>query len=177
MSLIAFDDLPDTSRAWIFGADRPPDAEESAHLLDETRRFLVEWTAHRARLEAGFDWKLHRFLHVAVDESATEASGCSIDALVGRLRGLEEELDLSLVDTSPVWFRDPERGGLVRCVGRDRFRDLAREGRVDGATIVFDLTVDELGAVRAGRWQLPAAESWQAALLPGEASAPSAGAR
>ena len=177
MSLIAIDDLPDTSRVWIFGADRPPNAEESAHLLDGTRRFLDDWTAHRAHLRAGFDWKLHRFLHVAVDESATETSGCSIDALVGRLRDFERELDLSLVDTSPVWFRDPARGGLVRCVDRDRFRELAREGRVDGDTIVFDLTVDRLGAVRAGRWQLPAAESWQSALLPGGASAPSGGAR
>ena len=177
MSLIAIDELPDTSRVWIFGADRPPDAEASAHLLEETRRFLEDWTAHRAHLAAGFDWRIHRFLHVAVDESATEASGCSIDALVGRLRELERELDLSLVDTSPVWFRDPARGGLVRCVGRDRFRELAEEGRVDGDTIVFDLTVDELAAVRAGRWELPAAESWQAALLPGETASPSPGER
>lgn len=173
MSLIAYHDLPDASRVWIFGTDRPPDAEESARLLDETRRFLEDWTAHRVDLEAGFDWMHHRFLHVAVDEGTTEASGCSIDALVGRLRELERELDLSLLDTSPVWYRDPTSGGLVRSVDRDRFRELAREGAVDGETVVFDLTVDQLGAVHAGRWELPAAESWHATLLPEESSATS----
>lgn len=170
MGLTAFDALPDESRVWIFGADRPPSAEESTRLLDGTRRFLEGWAAHRSRLEAGFDWKRDRFLHVAVDESGTSASGCSIDALVGRLRELEGELDLSLVDTSPVWYRDPVGDGRIRCVERRSFRELAGTGAVDGTTTVFDLTVDRLGGVRAGRWELRAADSWHAALLPDRAS-------
>jgi len=171
MSLTAFDALPDASRVWIFGAHRPPDAEESARLCDGTRRFLEGWAAHRNQLEAGFDWKRDRFLHVAVDESGTAASGCSIDALVGRLRELERELDLPLVDTSPVWYRDPDGDGRIRCVERRVFRQLAEDREVDGATTVFDLTVDRLGDVRAGRWELRAAASWHAALLPDGAPA------
>lgn len=170
MSLTPFDALPDESRLWIFGTDRPPEAGEADRLLDATGGFLEEWAAHRRQLDAGYDWAHDRFLHVGVDESGAAASGCSIDALVAHLQGLEQELGLSLVDTSPVWYRDPADGESIRCVERDTFRELAREDAVDGGTIVFDLTVDTVGAVRSGAWERPAADAWHAALLPEETS-------
>lgn len=161
--------LPDGSRVWIFGTGREVSEAEAARLLESMGGFVADWAAHRRELRAGLDWRHGRFLHVAVDESATSASGCSIDALVGRLRELEAELDLPLVDTSPVWFRDPADPDRIRCVGREEFRDRARGGSVDGETVVFDLTVDRLGAVRRGAWELPAADSWHAVLLPEDA--------
>lgn len=169
MSPTPIDELPDESRVWIWGAHRVPDAGEAARLLDATRRFLADWAAHGRSLRAALDWRHHRFLLVAVDESRAAASGCSIDAVTGHLEELESELDLPLLDTSPVWFRDPDRGGLVRTVSRSAFRQMAGEGRVDGDTVVFDLTVDRLGDVRAGSWERPAAGSWHASLLPDRA--------
>lgn len=166
MSLTPVDQLPDDSRVWIWGAHDVPDADEAARLLDASRRFLEDWAAHGEALRAALDWRRHRFLHLAVDESRATPSGCSIDAVTDHLAGLEEELGLRLLDTSPVWFRDPDRGGQIRTVDRPEFRRLAREGRVDGSTVVFDLTVERLGDVRAGAWELPAAESWHASLLP-----------
>lgn len=160
---------------WIFGSRRPPTGEETRRLLERMGRFVAGWAAHRERLRARVDWRQGRFLVIAVDESATAASGCSVDALVGELRELEGELGLSLVDTSPVWFRDPDDGERIRCAGREEFRDLAEAGAVDGETTVFDLTVDRLGPVRRGEWERPAAESWHAALLP-ERAAPAGGA-
>lgn len=175
MSPSPLERLPDDSRVWIWGAHRVPDTEEAARLLDATADFLEDWVAHGRSLRAGMDWRHHRFLLVAVDESRASPSGCSIDAVTDHLAGLERELGLPLLDTSPVWFRDPDRGGLVRTVSRPAFRRLAEEGRVDGDTVVFDLTVDRLGDVRAGGWELPAAESWHASLLPDPADAAAAG--
>lgn len=163
MSLVPFDSLPDDARLWCFAASRPPDAAETARLLDGVSTFLSTWTAHRAPLSAGFDWRYQQFLLVAVDETPAAASGCSIDGLVEQLRDLERELGLTLIDASPVWYRDAE--GSVRTSGRQAFRGLAREGRVGPQTTVFDLAVTRLGDVRGGLWELPAAESWQASLL------------
>lgn len=171
MSRVAMEDLPDSARVWIFGADRSPSPNETAHLLDAVARFVEDWTAHAEDLRAAVDWRHHRFLLVGLDESRAAASGCSIDALMGRLRELGSELDLELTDGRPVWFRDPE--GRVRQVSRDAFRRLSRGGEVDGETTVFDLTVDRLGHVREDRWVRPAADSWHEALLEeaaGEAS-------
>lgn len=158
--------LPDESRVWLYGTHRPPEDAEAARLVDATRAFLEDWTAHGSRLRAALDWRHDRFLVLAVDESRAAASGCSIDAVTGHLAALESELDLPLLDTSPVWYRDPGRDGRIRTVSRSAFRRLGREGEVDGETVVFDLTVDRLGDVREGRWERPAAETWHASLLP-----------
>lgn len=166
MGLMALDDLPEGSRVWVFGADRSLDSDETAHLLDGMHRFLEDWTAHRRELEASLDWLHHRFLVVGVDGSATGASGCSIDGLMRRLREMEEEIGASLVDTAPVWFRDPRADGRIRTVSRGRFRELADEGVVGPGTPVFDLGVERVEEVRGDRWERPAAESWHASLLP-----------
>lgn len=167
MSRVPCDELPDEARTWIFGADRSPSPSEAARLVDTLGEFVDEWTAHRRELRAGVDWLHHRFLLVALDESRVGASGCSIDDLMRHVGEIARELDLELLDGSPVWFRDPE--GRVRRVSRDAFRSLGRQGEVDRETPVFDLTVDRLGPVRDGRWIRPAGESWHASLLPDDA--------
>lgn len=169
MSLHALDELPDMSRLWIFGADRRPDPDATARILDRTRTFLEDWTAHDRELAAGIDWRRHRFLLVALDETRVPASGCSIDGLMRHLAGLERATGVGLTDSSAVWFRDPREDGRIRSVDRQRFRELARDGTVGPGTTVYDLTVDSLGALREGRWERPARGSWHASLLPDDA--------
>lgn len=169
MSLAALRDLPDSTRLWIFGTDRDLTPADESRLGERLASFLNAWTAHRQELTAGFDVRHGRFLLVGLDESRVAASGCSIDALLRELRGLEAELGLRLTDAAPVWYRTED--GNVACVPRAGFRDLAATGAVDAETAVFDLTVDTLGAVRAGRWELPARDSWHARLLGGTRSA------
>ncbi len=161
-----FRHLPDDSRLWIFGANRPLTAEEASRLDEETARFLEEWAAHGEELAAAFDWRYDRFLIIALDERKAAASGCSIDALMGHVRQLEGELGVDLVDGSPVWYRDGEE---IRFASRKEFRELATSGDVSGRTVVFDLTVGRLGELRAGRWELPADSSWHGQFLPPEA--------
>lgn len=174
MSLRPLDELPDETRLWIFGADRPAETEAVDRVLGRTREFLDEWTAHRRELRAGCGWRRDRFLLVAVDESRVTASGCSIDELMRFLRGLERETGIGLTDGSPVWFRDPRREGAIRSVPRSRFGELAREGVVGPDTTVYDLTVDRLGDLRAGAWERPARDAWHATLLPDVPSGPRA---
>src|SRR5690348_17553584 len=89
MPMIPFDQLPDDSRAWVFGADRTLNEQQSQQLLEEVDRFLPTWTAHGAPLTVGRDWRYGRFLTVAVDQSTAGASGCSIDGLFRTLKSLE----------------------------------------------------------------------------------------
>lgn len=163
MSLIAFDDLPDDARLWCFGASRATDASELDHLMNSMRAFVEEWTAHRRDLQAGFDWLYERFLLIGVDESNAGASGCSIDALSRHLRNLSTELGLDLLDSMPVWFRNPS--GQIRMVSRSDFADLASQGEVSATTPVFDLTVTRLGDARSGRLETSAGSAWHRGLL------------
>jgi hypothetical protein len=149
--------LPDEARAWVFAAERALGPDEAEKLLASVDAFLDGWQAHGSPLTCARDWRYDRFLIVAVDERTAPPSGCSIDALVRSLKSMEAELGLSLLDHTPVWFRDA--GGLHR-VDRGAFKTLARAGSVGPDTIVFDNTLTRLGQLRLGEWERPARESW-----------------
>ncbi len=168
MPRIDFDQLPDSSRVWIFGVDRTLESVEESRLLEVVDDFLEQWAAHGAPLTVARDWVHGRFLQVGLDESSVPPSGCSIDAMVHTLKGLEGELGVVMVDNAPVWFADE---GRVHRVGRAEFRALAQAGRVEGDTTVFDNSVTRVGQVRAGQWERPARDSWHGKLLPGDEGA------
>ena len=99
---MSFDELPPDARVWIFGAERPLVETERARVLDEVDAFIGQWAAR--------DLRYDQFIFVAVDERAAGASGCSIDALVRRMKGLQAELGVELVNHAPVLYRDVARG-------------------------------------------------------------------
>lgn len=153
-----FERLPDQARLWVFASERPLSARERAALLARVDGFLSRWKAHGAPLAAGRAWLHDRFLAVAVDESVTPPSGCSIDALVHMLKELEAEIGSRLVDNTPVYYRS-SRG--VERVSRGGFRKLADAGEVTLDTPVFNNTITRLDEFRGGKWEGPARHSWQ----------------
>jgi hypothetical protein len=158
MPLIPFDQLPDHARLWTFAASRPLTNGESEGLLAATDEFLAAWTAHKVPLATARECRFNQFLFVAVDEKSAGASGCSIDALVRFMREAERQLEVRLTDNGLVWFRT--EGGQVECVGRAEFQRLADEGTVGPDTVVFDNTIETVGALRQARWELPAELAW-----------------
>ena len=157
MPQVKFDRLPEEARVWIFSAERPLNAGEKDRLLAHVDGFIGQWAAHDTPLTAGRELRYERFLFVAVDQRMAGPSGCSIDALVRRMKGLEQELGVELVNHAPVVFR---ADGEIRRVRRDQFAALASAGEVGPQTTVFDNTLTRLGDVRAGRWETPAANAW-----------------
>ncbi len=157
MPRIAFEDLPDHGRIWIFPADRALAEAEARVLLDEVDRFLDGWAAHGVPLRCARTLRHDRFLIVGVDEDAEAPSGCSIDALMNSLAAMGAAMDVELLDHAPVWYRDGEE---IRCVSRRTFRALAEAGEVGPETRVFDPTLTRLKELRGGALERPARESW-----------------
>jgi hypothetical protein len=158
MPRIPFDRLPDDARLWVFGAARPLDASEKSELLAAVDGFLADWRAHGAPLTCARELAEDRFLMVGVDEASVPPSGCSIDAMVNVLGGLEEKLGLPLVGHGAVFYRAPS--GEVSRADRAAFRRLAEEGSVTPETAVFDTTLTRVGRLRDGGWERPARETW-----------------
>ncbi|MDH4044443.1 MAG: hypothetical protein OEY20_17720 [Gemmatimonadota bacterium] len=157
MPRVPFPSLPDHARLWVFAAERPLEGDARDRLLADVDAFLEHWAAHGAPLRCGRDLVHGRFLLVAVDEQAAGVSGCSIDALTRQLREHERQLGMALLDNGPVHYRTDD--GVARA-SRVEFGTLADTGAVTPETVVFDNTVPDLGAVRAGKWETPARDTW-----------------
>ena len=159
MPQIAFDELPEDARVWIFSAERKLTDPERIRLLAEVDAFINRWAAHAVPLTAGRDLVYDQFLFIAVDQRAAGPSGCSVDALVRQMKALEQEIGVELVNHAPVLFR---QGQAIARVPRDAFAELAEAGEIGPDTTVFNNTLTSLGDVRAGRWEVPATDSWHA---------------
>jgi hypothetical protein len=83
--------LPDSSRLWVYVADRLLTTSENDRVAENAERFTAAWVAHGTELTAS--WKLQgsRILLIALDEGQAGASGCSIDASVHFMQRLGEK--------------------------------------------------------------------------------------
>jgi hypothetical protein len=162
MPHVAFESLAPDSRAWVFGASVPLNDSARKQLLAAVDEHLSQWRAHGVPLVSSRDFRDNRFLVVAVDESATGASGCSIDGLFRTLQSLQATLGATLVGGGPLFYRDAD--GAVTCVDRAGFAEAVATGAVTAATPVFDLTVATVDAW-LNNFEKPAAQSWHSRLL------------
>lgn len=162
MPLVALETLPDDARCWVFGARAPIDEIDEPRLLGAVDRFLKQWKAHGMPLVCGREFREEHFLIVAVDEKASDASGCSIDGLFRTLQEIEAGIGTTMVGGGNVYFRDSS--GLVHCLPLPEFEQLIAAGDVTGETMVFDTTVTTLGALRE-HFETRAADSWHRQLL------------
>jgi hypothetical protein len=161
MPVVPFETLPDASRVWIFGSDRPLSEEGTAALLRGVDDHLANWRAHGEPLTVGRQFRDGRFLIVAVDQSTAGASGCSIDSLFRVLQGLEATVGASLVGGGRVYYRGAE--SVVQSTTRDQVAALVTDGSVGKDTVVFDTSLTDLGTFRTG-FEKRAKESWIAGL-------------
>ena len=49
---VAFEEMPETARLWIYQADRPFTEKEKEYVQSETAAFLEAWAAHGADLSS-----------------------------------------------------------------------------------------------------------------------------
>ena len=157
MPVVPFENLPDASRVWIFGSDRPLTEDGTTSLLKGVEEHLTEWKAHGEPLTVGSQLRDKRFLVVAVDQSSAGATGCSIDGLFRVLQSLEPKVGANLVGGGRVFYRDGQ--AQVQSTTRERIPELVQSGTITKDTVVFDTSLTDLGAFRAG-FEKRAKESW-----------------
>lgn len=157
MPRVPYDQLPAHGRTWVFPASRCLTETEADACLAAVDDFLESWSAHGAPLVSGRELRERRLLLVGVDVDAEAPSGCSIDALVNRLRALGSEIGAQLIDHAGVLYR---AGDEIRQATRAEFRALAEKGEVGPDTPVFDATLTRVEQVREGALERPARETW-----------------
>ena len=155
---MTWEDLPDSARLWIYTADRQLTDAEVADAQAALSTFVKQWTAHRRDLRAYGDIVNGRFVRLAVDESATGASGCSIDASVHFLQDLGRRLGVDFFERM-TFFADNGEGFLP--YPRDEFAAAYARGEIGDKSPVVDTLVDTKVKYESG-FVKPLGQSWHA---------------
>ena len=153
---VPFDTLPDTSRVWIYQANRSFSEPEVQEISKKLGLFVEQWTAHGADLRASFDIKYNRFITLALDQEMNVATGCSIDASVQFIQQLEKDYQVDLLDKMNVSYK---QGEFIAYKTLTDFRKMAKDKAVSPKTIVFNNLVNNK-AEYISDWEVPASESW-----------------
>ena len=156
--LVEFNDLPDTSRVWIYQAGRSLTENEISEIKQKLEAFLEQWTVHGSTLEASYEIRYKRFIVIALNQELQAASGCSIDASVNFIQQLEKEYNIELLDKMNVSYR---QGDFIAYKPLLDFKKMAKQNAVSQNTIVFNnLVTNKYEYINY--WEVPARDSWHA---------------
>lgn len=151
---VLFNTLPETARVWIYQGSRPFNKSEQEILSKGLSSFLQQWTAHGSALHASFDLLYNQFIVIGLDESTTDASGCSIDSLVRNLQVVASTINIDFFNRELIAFLQNESVILVE---RKALKDfLSKNG---GSVLTFNNLVSTVKAFRT-EWLVPAETTW-----------------
>jgi hypothetical protein len=154
-------DLPDAARAWVHPSAEPLADDTQAALLDRLGAFVDEWSSHQTNVRGGVAVLHDRFVVMAgARTDGEDPSGCAIDDATHAVDAAAEALGVEWVPALHVLYRTAD--GRIAAVPRSTFQERAEAGAVTTETPVFDPSVTTLGAVRRGRFEQPAGQSWHA---------------
>ncbi|WP_047414349.1 hypothetical protein [Cellulophaga sp. Hel_I_12] len=154
--LVDFASLPEESRVWIYQSSRSFSETELVEVNEAIKAFLQDWTAHGSDLNAGYELPYNRFIVIGLDQQRQGATGCSIDASVRFIQGLEKKYNIDLLDKMNVSYK---QGEFVAYKTLLDFKAMAKNKSVSKNTIVFNNLVTNKEEY-LNHWEVPAEESW-----------------
>lgn len=159
--LVAFDQLPDSSRLWVYQSNRPfsPSEEEAISLA--LKNFCSQWEAHGHPLSASFKIEYHQFVVLAVDENVNEASGCSIDGSVRVLKEIQTQNNVDLLNRS-ISFLINEKVELYSIA---EAKSRISSGHISEEVITFNNAVSSKKEFLKN-WKTSTQNSWLSKYLP-----------
>ena len=159
--LVTFDQLPDSSRVWIYQANRSFTEDELLEIRSKLDTFIEKWTAHGSDLHAGYTIEYKRFIVIGLNQDLNIATGCSIDASVHFIQQLEKDYNVDLMDKMNVSYK---QGEFVAYKQLSDFKKMAKERAISKNTIVFNNLVATKGEF-SEHWEVPAKDSWHSRFL------------
>jgi len=162
VNLDALESFSDSAPLWLYALNEPL-GEDGRRRVDEVlSAFLSTWHSHNVDVEGAFAIVHDRFV-ILTAASRDSVSGCSLDSVSVTFKLLRDQHGLDALDGSLVHYRDGDN--TIRSTSREAFKAEVAAGRCSSDTVVFDLTIGTLGDLRAGRFDVPLADSWHAGVF------------
>lgn len=143
--------FPDTSRVWIYKADRFLTDDEAQGIQQKVDEFIPTWAAHGKKLYAEAKVIDNLWIVIAADESREGASGCSIDKIFRLVADLEKEYACSFTNRLILAYQSE---GQIKLAPLTQIKELG----INADTLIYDDTVQNLGDFK-NRLK-PAIQTW-----------------
>ena len=157
-----FDQLPDSSRIWIYASTRRFSAAEQLVIRKALQDFCEGWATHGKVMPSSFEILHDQVLVLAVDESQLGASGCSIDSSVRALQSLEQVLGVDLVNQGKVTLKDAH--GALRVLPALGLKSKISLGEITPELEVMQPSLQTKSDLKS-LWQ-PVRKSWLSSYFP-----------
>tara|TARA_B110000444_G_scaffold27981_1_gene23012 strand:+ start:594 stop:1082 length:489 start_codon:yes stop_codon:yes gene_type:complete len=161
--ITSFSKMDKSSRVWIYQSNRKLIDFELKEIEESLCFFLNNWTAHGSGLQTSYQIKYNRFIIIALNESDTLATGCSIDKCVHFVQELEVKYDINLLDKMNISFK---QGEYISYKSINDFKRLVKNKSVSKKTIVFNNLVLDISDFLKN-WETPAEKSWHSRFFNG----------
>ncbi|MCH1478713.1 MAG: hypothetical protein L7U23_01305 [Crocinitomicaceae bacterium] len=117
-----FPNLPGSSRVWTYLCNRALSSKEVNEVQLELNLFTKSWKAHQKQLNASANIIYDQYVVFAVDESAAEITGCSIDASVHFMKTLQEKISADFFNRMNVLVRVGTANKLISYNDLENYR-------------------------------------------------------
>ena len=142
-------------KVWTYLSAKALSAEECEQLLAEGKRFVENWTAHEMKLDATFQIHRNRILVVGVDETAHNASGCSIDKLLRFVKEIEKQFSTELLNRLLVAV---DGDSEIEVYKSAQLPELIASGKIGANTPVYNTSITNEAELKT--WIQPLAATW-----------------
>ncbi|WP_114748350.1 hypothetical protein [Pleomorphovibrio marinus] len=153
---IPYENMVDTSRVWVYFANRPFTEEEKTWMISKLVTFCNQWNTHGSLMPTSFDIQHDQFILLSVDESKMGASGCSIDSSVRLLREIEQHINVEILDAGKVAYLHEDKVTVTKLPD---VNTAIRQGKLTPDSPVFNPSVSKKSELESN-WLIPAKESW-----------------
>jgi hypothetical protein len=143
------------NRVWAFIISKKLSNSQLDTLAEQGNNFVKSWTAHDQQLTANFRIFNDRIILVNVNESVTNASGCSIDKLTRFIKETELSLGVELLNRLLVAYQSGEHTEVVHA---SQIKELLSKGILSANTLVYNTAVANENELK--NWEQPLQNTW-----------------
>ncbi|MEP6466235.1 MAG: hypothetical protein ABJB05_08000 [Parafilimonas sp.] len=149
-------DFDETSRVWIYQANRLFTISEALHIEDILSELVVNWKAHGAPVKGYANLFFGQFIILMADENATGVSGCSIDSSVRIIQQIEKQFNVEMFNWQNLGFIVEDK---VQVIPRQQFNYALENNFITAETLFFNNVVTTKKELEEN-WIIPINESW-----------------
>ncbi len=143
------------NRVWTYLIDKNLNSDELQNLIAKGNIFVNEWTAHENKLTASFELYKNKIIIVKVNETITEASGCSVDKLLRFIKLCEQEFKIQLLNRLLVAVNINNE---IKAIQASEIKTLLSTGTINSDTTIYDTSISNESELNT--WLKPLKNTW-----------------